>query len=193
MTDWEVKEMVFAADVELSEDLVELPGDAYIEYCDENVVLYTFGVESNTDGGRRYLAMYGWQDKVLSVLAGEESAIGYPKFYDGKIYYTTEIVENVTYRKVEDGKEEITKETDTVGVRLNRMEPDGTGREVIFEYRYLETVPEIMENSLPYVSMLYEINGGEIVATAYVGGEPHPFYRMKTDGSGRERIGQVPK
>lgn len=193
VTDWEVKGMVFAADVELSEDLVELPGDAYIEYCDENGVLYTFGVDSDTDGGIRYLAMYGWQDKVLSVLALEESAIGYPKCYDGKIYYTTEIVENVTYRKVEDGKEEITKETDAVGVRLNRMEPDGTGKEVIFEYRCLETVPEIMENSLPYVSMLYEINGGEIVAEVYVGGEPHPFYRMKTDGSGRERIGQVPK
>lgn len=193
MTDWEVKETIIAADVELSKDRVKLPDEAYSEYCDENGVLYSFGVESDTDGGPRYLAMYGWQDKVLSVLAQEASAIGYPKCYDGKIYYSTEIVENVTYRNVEDGKEEITKEADAVGVRLNRIEPDGTGKEVIFEYRYLENVPEIMENRLPYMSMPYEISGGEIVAEVYVGGEPHPFYRMKTDGSGRERIGQVPK
>lgn len=78
-------------------------------------------------------------------------------------------------------------------LRLNRMEADGTGKEVIFEYRYLDTVPEIMESRLPYLSMLYEISGGEIVVEVYLGGEAHPFYRMKTDGSGQERIGQVPK
>ena len=193
VTDWEVKEKIIAADVTEPEDMTELPGEAYIQYTDENRVLYISHSGAGTDREFYYLVMYDLQDKVLSVLAQAESSIDYPRFYDGKIYYSTEIVESVTYREVEDGKEEITKEEDAVGVRLNRMELDGTGKEVIFEYRYLETVPEIMESMLPYISMNYEISGGEIVAEVYLGGEPHPFYRMKTDGSGQERIGKVPK
>ncbi len=193
VTDWEVKEKIIAADVTDPEDMTELPGEAYIYYNDENRVLYICHSGAGTERDFYYLVMYDLQDQILSVLAQEESEIQYPKFYDGKIYYTTEIVEDVTYRTEEDGKEQITKEADAVGVRLNRMEPDGTGKEVIFVYRCLETVPGIMESRLPYVSMPYELNGGEIVAEVYVGGEPHPFYRMKTDGSGRERIGQVPK
>lgn len=193
VTDWEVKEKIIAEDVTDPEDMTELPGEAYIYYNDENRVLYICHSGAGTDRDFYYLVMYDLQDQILSVLAQEESEIQYPRFYDGKIYYTTEIVEDVTYRTEEDGKEQITKEADAVGVRLNRMEPDGTGKEVIFAYRCLETVPGIMESRLPYVSMPYELNGGEIVAEVYVGGEPHPFYRMKTDGSGRERIGQVPK
>ncbi len=193
VTDWEVKEKIIAADVTEPEDMTELPGEAYIQYTDENRVLYISHSGAGTDREFYYLVMYDLQDKVLSGLAQAESSIDYPRFYDGKIYYSTEIVESVTYREVEDGKEEITKEEDAVGVRLNRMELDGTGKEVIFEYRYLETVPEIMESMLPYISMNYEISGGEIVAEVYLGGEPHPFYRMKTDGSGQERIGKVPK
>lgn len=193
VTDWEVKETVLAADVALSQDSVKLPGEAYIEYCDEERVLYTFTVDSDAGEGFRYLAMYDFKDKVLSVLAQEESDLEYPEFYDGKIYYASGIVENVTYGMTTDGKEQITQEEETVGVRLNRMESDGTGKEVIFEYRYPEEVPEIMENRIPYLSLNYEISGGEIVVEVYLGGEAHPFYRMKTDGSGQERIGQVPK
>ena len=193
VTDWDVKETVFAADVELSPDSVKLPGEAYIEYCDEECALYTFNVDSDTGERSHYLAMYSWRDKVLSVLAREDSPMQYPQFYDGKIYFASEIVENVTYGKTADGKEQITQEEETVGVRLNRMEPEGTGKEVIFEYRYPETPQDIMESRIPYLSLNYEIGGGEIVVEVYLGGEPHPFYRMKTDGSGQERIGQVPK
>lgn len=193
VTDWEVKETVFAADVALSQDSVKMPGEAYIEYCDEERALYTFNVDSDTGERSHYLAMYSWRDKVLSVLAREDSPMQYPQFYDGKIYFASEIVENVTYRKTADGKEQITQEEETVGVRLNRMEPEGTGKEVIFEYRYPETPQDIMESRIPYLSLNYEIGGGEIVVEVYLGGEPHPFYRMKTDGSGQERIGQVPK
>lgn len=192
VTDWEVKETVFAADVELSPDSVKLPGEAYIEYCDEERALYTFTVDSDTGERSHYLAMYSWRDKVLSVLAREDSPMQYPQFYDGKIYFASEIVENATYGKTADGKEQITQE-ETVGVRLNRMEPEGTGKEVIFEYRYPETPQDIMESRIPYLSLNYEIGGGEIVVEVYLGGEAHPFYRMKTDGSGQERIGQVPK
>ncbi len=43
------------------------------------------------------------------------------------------------------------------------------------------------------MALLYEISGGDIFAEVYIGDEPHPIYRMKTDGSGVEKIGQVPK
>lgn len=192
VTDWEVEEIVFAAEVELSEDMTELPDEAYIDYCDENRVLYASnpGPDSDEDS---YLFMYCWQDKVLSVLAEEESEIFYPEFYDGKIYYCTDITENVTRKTVQDGQIQTTEEKDTVGVRLNRMEPDGTGKETIFEYRYTDNGQELVKNRIPYLSLIYEISGDEIVAEVYIGDEPHPFYRMNTDGSGLKKIGQMPK
>ena len=116
---WEVEKIVFAEDVELSEEMVKLPEDAYVEYCDEDCVLYTFNASPDTDKGLYCLAMYRWQDKVLSVLAGEEAAaIAYPELYKGKIYYSADIVENVPYREMQDGVEQIVEEEETVGVRL---------------------------------------------------------------------------
>lgn len=192
VTDWEVEEIVFAAGVELSEDMAELPDEAYIDYCDENCVLYASnpGPDSDEDS---YLSMYCWQDKVLSVLAEEESDIDYPELYDGKIYYCTDIVENVKCKTIQDEQEQITETEDIVGVRLNRMEPDGTGKETIFEYRYQDNGQEIIEDRIPYLSLIYEISGDEIVVEVYIGNKPHPIYRMNTDGSGLKKIGQMPK
>ena len=77
-------------------------------------------------------------------------------------------------------------------VRLNRIAPEGTGKETIFTYRYPEEEQEIRESRIPYLALIYEIGGDEIIAEVYIGGKPHPFYRMKTDGSGATKIGQVP-
>lgn len=191
---WEVEEIVFAEDVELSEEMVKLPEDAYVEYCDEDCVLYTFNAGPDTDKGLYCLAMYRWQDKVLSVLAREEAAaIAYPELYKGKIYYSADIVENVPYREMQDGVEQIVEEEETVGVRLIRMNLDGTKKETVFEYRYQESTEETMGRGIPYLSLIYEISGDEIVAEVYIGDAPHLFYRMKTDGSGKQKIGQMPK
>lgn len=205
VTDWEVEKIVFGEDTRLSEEIdlsedmelpesmVKLPDEAYVDYCDEDCVLYTFNCNQNTDESAYCLAMYRWQDKVLSVLAKEETAIDYPEVYKGKIYYSTDIVENVSYKEMQDGVEQITEEVDTVGVRLIRMNLDGTGKETVFEYRYQENTDGITGSRIPYLSLIYEINGDEIVAEVYIGNEPHPFYRMKTDGSGQKMIGQMPK
>ncbi len=191
---WEVEKIVFAEDVELSEEMVKLPEDAYVEYCDEDCVLYTFNATPDTDKGLYCLAMYRWQDKVLSVLAGEEAAaIAYPELYKGKIYYSADIVENVPYREMQDGVEQIVEEEETVGVRLIRMNLDGTKKETVFEYHYQESTEETMGRGIPYLSLIYEISGDEIVAEVYIGDAPHLFYRMKTDGSGKQKIGQMPK
>lgn len=191
VSDWEVRKIVFAEDVDIPEDKVEHPEKAYIDYCDENCVLYTFTLDPDTDQSVSCLAMYSLQDKTLSVLAEGESDIDDLCFYDGKIYYSSEIVENVAYRTVEDGKEQVIREESTVGIRLNRMESDGSDKEMIFEYLCVDNTSEILESRPRYVSIIYEISGGEIVAEVHLGGEPHPFYRMQTDGSGLERIGQV--
>ena len=189
VTDWEVASVTCAAGVELSEEQVERPGEAYLEYCDEDCALYSF---SNGESGLSYLAMYRWEDRTLSVLAQEEDAINQPELYEGKIYYVTDIVEPVRYRTAQDGEAQTAEEEDTVGVRLNRIAPEGTGKETIFTYRYPEEEQEIRESQIPYLALIYEISGGEIIAEVYIGGKPHPFYRMKTDGSGAKKIGQVP-
>lgn len=189
VTDWRVESVTCAAGAELSEEKVKHPDEAYLEYCDEDCVLYSF---SDKDSGQYYLAMYRWEDRALTVVARENGTIGYPEIYKGKIYYTTEIVENVRYKIWQDGETRTAEEEDTVGVRLNRIAPDGTGKETVFEYRYPEEEQEIRENRIPYLALSYEIGGDQIVAEVYIGDEPHPFYRMKTDGSGVVRIGQVP-
>ena len=189
VTDWEVASVTCAAGVELSEEQVERPGEAYLEYCDEDCALYSF---SNGESGLSYLAMYRWEDRTLSVLAQEEDAINQPELYEGKIYYVTDIVEPVRYKTAQDGEEQTAEEEDTVGVRLNRIALEGTGKEPIFTYRYPEEGQEIRESQIPYLALIYEISGGEIIAEVYIGGKPHPFYRMKTDGSGAKKIGQVP-
>ena len=127
------------------------------------------------------------------MLAEEESEIDHPQIYNGKIYYSTEIVENVVYRTMQDGKEQMVEEEDTVGIRLNRMELSGTGKETVFGYRYQETEQEIMESRIPSLRLNYEISGGEIIVELVIDNEPHPVYRMMTDGSGQRQIGQIPK
>lgn len=189
VTDWRVESVTCVAGAELPEEKVKHPDEAYLEYCDEDCVLYSF---SDKDSNEYYLAMYRWEDRALTVVARENGAIGYPEIYKGKIYYTTEIVENVRYKTWQDGETRTAEEEDTVGVRLNRIAPDGTGKETVFEYRYPEEEQEIRENRIPYLALSYEIGGDQIVAEVYIGDEPHPFYRMKTDGSGVIRIGQVP-
>lgn len=189
VANWEVASVTCAEGVELSEEKVKRPEEAYVEYCDEDCALYSFSDEGS---GFHYLAMYRWEDRMLSVLAQEEAAIESPEVYKGKIYYAADIVENVKYKTWQDGKEQTTEEEDTVGVRLNRISLDGTGKETVFEYRYPEEEQEIRENQIPYLSLICEISGGEIIAEVYIGGKPHPFYRMKTDGSGAKKIGQVP-
>lgn len=195
VTDWELKTVTFAADVALTEDGIKLPNESLPlcpVYWDDNCVLYAFSSDSDMRGEVYYVTLYSRQDKALSILAGEESEIDDLKLYKGKIYYSSEIVENVTYRTTEEGKEKIAGEEETVGIRLNRMELDGTGKETIFEYRYQEQ--GIMENRPPYLGLDYEIGGEEIVVQVHIGdGHSEPFYRMKTDGSGQEKIGQMPK
>lgn len=107
-------------------------------------------------------------------IANEEAANDETKSYKGKVYYSTEIVDG----------------TDTVGITLNRMESDGTGKETVFEYRYPEGYTG---DDISYPELIYEISGDEIVIEVDIKGEPHPFFRMNTDGSGLKNIGQMPR
>ena len=106
--------------------------------------------------------------------ASKEAADYETKIYKGKVYYSDEIVDG----------------TDIVGLSLNRIEPDGTGKETVFEYRYPE---ESVEGGIPHLELNYEISGDEIVIEVDIKGEPHPFFRMNTDGSGLKNIGQMPR
>lgn len=190
VTDWEVKSVELAENVEIPASAILFPNEAHLRnYCDENRVLYTF---SDTDTGKYYIAMYLIKEKLLSVAAESDTVLDDATFYEGKIYFSSEIVEQVVYGTMQDGKEQLTEEEDTVGIRLNRVNPDGTERETIFEYRYREEESGIRRERVPYLALIYEAGGDEIVAEVYVGDEPHLFYRMKIDGSKLQFIGQVP-
>ena len=190
VTDWSVETIAFSEDVMLSEERVKHPAESYLlsGYCDEDCVLYTF---QDKDSSLYYLVMYGFQDRSLAVLAESQTAIDGVKIYKGKIYYFTEIVEEVAYKQSQGEREQALKEEDTIGICLNRMNLDGSGKEGIFEYRYPGTERELQKNRLPYLSLIYEISGDEIIAEVYVGNEPHPIYRMGSDGSGLRQIGQI--
>lgn len=186
--DWEVKEVEFAEEIEPWDVSEELPGKStWFGDCDEECALYTF-----QHGGKNYIGLYQWQDKTLRIMGETEEKMDSLQRYEGSIYYSTEIKENIKYKKQEDGLEQIVEEKEVVGMRLNRLNVDGSGKTVLFEYRYSGAEQEIKENRPPYLSLIFEINAGEIVVEVYNGEEPHPFYRMNTDGSGQRFIGQVP-
>lgn len=67
VTDWEVKETIIAADVDIAADRIKPPEETFTDYCDENCLLYTFRADQDTDGSPYYLAMYGWQEMIGQV------------------------------------------------------------------------------------------------------------------------------
>lgn len=190
VTDWTVESVELAAGMTIPKERVKRPEEVYLGgYCDENWVLYSFGDE---DSGDHYLAGYRWQDRTLSVLARETGQIDDIQVYQGKVYYTAEVVEKIRYRTSQDGQEQVVEEADTVGIQLIRMNPDGSEKETVFVYRFPGADQEIMEGWPPYLAFFYEISGGEIVAEIYIGSEPHPVWRMRADGSEQRQIGQIP-
>lgn len=190
VTDWSVDSIEFSEDVKLSEDRVKPPDKSYkTNYCDEDCVLYTFQDEYSS---LYYLAMYQFQNRKLFILTESDTAIETAKIYKKKIYYSSGIMEETSYKRSQDKQTQVATETNTIGLSLNRMNPDGTGKEIIFEYRYPETEQEIPENRLPYLTLLFEISGDEIIARVYIGNEPHPVYRMRIDGKELRQIRQIP-
>ena len=65
VTDWAVESVTCAAGAELAEEKIKRPDEAYLEYCDEDYVLYSF---SEADSGFYYLAMYIWRTAVRNGL-----------------------------------------------------------------------------------------------------------------------------
>ncbi len=195
VTDWEVREIVLAEGIELSQEMVKMPDESYLhEYCDEDCVLYTFTNIVQDAEWDYYLAMYRWQDKSVTVLA-DGAAIDGKELYRDKIYYSEAVIEHVAYQSEEHGETHIKEEDCVIGWRLNRINPDGTGKETIFEYLYPGTDQELLLSRPPYTGlMITDISGNEIVVEVYIGSdEPHPVYRMDTDGGNLRQIGQIPR
>lgn len=188
ITDWSVQDIKYAQGITLAEDLTELPQEStWFSTCDEDGVFYVFEAE-----GKYYLAMYQWENQVLYILAESQTDIDEIIHYENKIYYSANIMDNIAYKEVRDGKESVVETQDCIGMNLNRINLDGSEKEVVFEYLYPGAEQEIKETRPPYLSLIVEISGHEIVVEVYNGDEPHPFYRMNLDGSGLQMIGQVP-
>lgn len=193
VTDLEVRRIVLAEGIELSQEMIKLPEKASLrDYCDENCVLYTFSCGGQDNQWKHYLAMYRWQDKSLYVLAEEDGYINDVEVYEDRIYYGTEVIKHIAYKFVVRGESIVREEDDDIGMRLNRINMDGTGKEVIFEYLYPGTDQQILEDQPPYMSLITDISGGEVVIEVYIGSDPNPIYRMNVDGSSLRQIGQIP-
>lgn len=199
ITDWEVRDIVFAEGIELSKDRIRMPGKAYYGpgsgATDENYALYIFADEESE---KEYLALYSWQDEILAVLAEEDflmstlyntDIIG---LYRDKIYYSTGIMETISYKSTWDGETRIIEDKDIIGQKVIRMNLDGTEKETIFTYMYPGTDQPVLEDKPPYLDIgNVHISGGEIVLEVYIGDEDNPYYRMNVDGSELRKIGQV--
>lgn len=201
ITDWEVRDIVFAEGIELSEDRIRKPGNTYYYpgCMDENYALYTF---SDKESEKDYLALYNWRDRTLAVLSAEENpadssynmmeAIG---IYQDKVYYSTAILDLIRYKSTYKGETRIIEDKDVVGQKVVRMNLDGTGKETIFTYMYPGTDQPVLEEAPPYLSITdTQISGGEIVLGAYIGmdgGDYNLYYRMNVDGSELREMGQV--
>lgn len=185
-TDWGVASILIAEEMELLEKMVVLPEETYMDYYDENCALYKFWNEENDF---EYIAIYQWQNKELFVLAKEDAKIGDIRLYKDKIYYSVDIKDNVTYQYIKDNKQEqLGPFQETVGVRLNRMNLDGSEKETLFEYRYPKTQQEFMNDVVPRMMLTFEISKDEIVTEVYVQKEGNLFYRMNIDGSKQKEI-----
>lgn len=199
ITDWEVRNIVFAEGIELPEDRIRKPkGEYYYSGCmDENYALYTFlDEESEKD----YLALYSWQDRSLTVLSAEENLLnGYEMMkaigiYQDKVYYSTAIIDLIRYQATYEGEMRIIETRDVIGQKVVRMNLDGTEKETIFTYMYPGTEQPVLEKAPPYLSIgNTQISGGEIVLGVYIGiGEDYDlYYRMNVDGSELREMGKV--
>lgn len=197
VTDWEVRDILFAEGIELSEDRIRKPGGAYYSpgATDENYALYIFGDEESE---KEYLALYSWQDKTLAVLAEEDLYM--PELYNtdiiglykDKIYYSTGIMETISYKSTWTGETRIIEDKVVIGQKVVRMNLDGTEKETIFTYMYPGIDQQVLEDRPPYINISnVQISGDEIVLEVYIGDEDHPYYRMNVDGSELRKIGQV--
>lgn len=197
--DWPIESIIVMEGIDLDKDMIRLPdSDTLLGYCDETGMLYTFWIPdtgTGEEGGRKYLAYYQWEEKRLSILAVDEE-IEDPVIYKGKVYYCSTISEEIPYYNV--GRD-IQSMKWTVSVKLYRMDLDGSNRQVVFEYDTPKAEAEILESMddvwkhYPFLALIYEISGDEMVIEVYRSQQPHPFYRMNLDGSEISLIGSVPK
>jgi len=185
--DWTVKLIEIAEGIDLITGDVRLPGwSVYFEDCDEEQAVYTFSVNE-----KYYLAVYRYSEQKLYIIA-EEPGFGAVGLYQGRIYYAADVNEPVSYWSTWEEEPQIVTEERTVGLKLYQADFDGSDKSEIFEYFLPIEEGEVSEEYVPYLSMIMEINGGQIVAEVYIGDEKHPFYRMDLDGKNKELIGTVP-
>lgn len=189
LTDCPVKTITTADGIDLDRSAITLPLDGAIHYRDENLILYTFSAPASETN---YLACYQEDRQSLTVAA--QSTEEMPNFdaclaYKGKIYYAMDVTALVHLRGAD---QTVVPSMDTVAQKLFCMNPDGSGKQELFEYRIAEPGETIEDEYLPYLSMSCEITGDEIILQVYVGGRPHPYYRMDLDGGNVREIGFLP-
>lgn len=195
ITDFPVQGIAVAEGISLPVEQVQMPeagyGSSRIAYMDEENVLYIFEGEN----GRLYLAKYSWASQEVLVLEessdekGDRSAeFMSPIIYHDKIYYAQRQMTN--YPDSNAGSGVIDKQ-ECMAVRLYVMEADGSNKHAIFEYTNSHEDGADLEALLPYLSLSYEIVGGELITAVQKGENSSRYFRMNTDGQNLTELGGI--
>ena len=170
-----------ASDIQL--DLQSL----YPMYGNENHILYRLrDLDQN-----EYLAVFDRAAGTLNIIS-EPNGFPYYSFYalslyQDKIYYGEDVTKPLLVKQ----DEEIVERDESVYTQIVRMNLNGTDPEVIFRYDNDYVEGEVLEASLPRLSIYAYPGGGEIIVTLYIGQAPVRYYRMNLDGSNRQFIGEL--
>lgn len=146
----------------------------YFSYIDENTILDTFRLDPDSPF---FMVVYDRNTRALHVAAQfEDGGMDSAKMYKGMIYYSRNLPKDPAAQ--------------SAPTRLMRMNPDGTGVQVVFETQNVPAEGQSFE-FLTHPILNYEITGDEILVEVYLDKQPHPIYRMGLDGSDLQLIGTL--
>ena len=190
------KEIQISAHIDLEKADVPLwydKGLAFtIQYTDETYILYTFRKNENV-----YIAICNRDTQTVNVISqaeqgGDIGAVLSEYFhslvvYREKIYYS----ENVQTTAMIKRNDEIVETDEILCTRVLRMNLDGDGVEVLFQYDNDYSEGKVLDTYLPYISATPYPSGGELIISLFIGNAPNKYYRMNLDGSSVQFIGEL--
>ena len=152
------------------------------KYMDESKIVYTF---QNNDN--EYLVVYNRKTRIFNVIL--QSSVGYDnvKINNDTLYFSEKIYASFKQKR----NDKITEEPNCIYTQIVQTNLDGIGRKVLFRYDNEYAEGEVLEESLPYISVSCEPYKNELIIDLYRGNAPRRYYRMNPDGTNLQFIGEL--
>lgn len=160
-----------------------------IRFMDQNYILYTFRTND-----KEYLAVYDKNNNSSMVAAQTYSVKGgdyKDNFSNAKIYHDMIYYEELVYANVKSERNGvITEELEHIASRLVRMNPDGSGKETVFEYAFIDE-NEPIQNWAPYCHLGFSFADKGVLINLYRGDNDTQYYFIEPDGNNARYLGSV--